>query len=205
VVTTDTCRQLLQHAPEIRRFVDRRIPQPLRRELDTEDLLHEVWLRVLRVYQHKPIPIGPHFGRYLRRTALTVLADRLRRRYTEKRGGEAGAAPWPRNIAAFSSQTQLFEQLAGPLATPSNDAARHEAASAVRDAMGKIPEDQRRAVHLRHLRGLSCEDVAARMQRSPQAIRGLLARGMEGLRAELGEARKFYSDISTATGSEKES
>lgn len=55
-------------------------------------------------------------------------------------------------------------------------------------ALDLLPDDQRTALDLRHLRGLSVPEVAARMGRSTASVAGLLRRGSRALRALLTES-----------------
>jgi DNA-directed RNA polymerase specialized sigma24 family protein len=50
-----------------------------------------------------------------------------------------------------------------------------------------LPEDQRRALELRHLRGLSMAEIAEQMQRRTPSVGGLLQRGLKGLRQAMNE------------------
>jgi len=55
------------------------------------------------------------------------------------------------------------------------------------DAMAKLPEDQRTALELRHLQGLSVPAAAQRMGKSPASVASLLYRGMKTLREMMNE------------------
>jgi RNA polymerase sigma-70 factor (ECF subfamily) len=55
------------------------------------------------------------------------------------------------------------------------------------DSLARLPGDQRRAVELRHLQGLSLIEVGRTMNRTVAAVAGLLQRGLRALRNDLGE------------------
>jgi len=55
------------------------------------------------------------------------------------------------------------------------------------DSMARLPEDQRTALELRHLQGLSLPAAAQRMGRTPAAVASLLYRGMKTLREMMNE------------------
>lgn len=54
--------------------------------------------------------------------------------------------------------------------------------------MAQLPDDQRTAVELKHLRGKTVSEISAEMDRSETAIGGLLRRGVKRLRELLVEA-----------------
>ncbi len=58
-------------------------------------------------------------------------------------------------------------------------------AEAVRTALARLPDDQRRVVVLRHLVGLSPGEIADQMGRSESSIHGLHHRGRRTLKREL--------------------
>jgi RNA polymerase sigma-70 factor (ECF subfamily) len=66
--------------------------------------------------------------------------------------------------------------------TPSERFERHEQLLRMAEALAGLPEDQRVALELRHLRGLAIAEVAREMGRSPAAVGSLLYRGLNTLR-----------------------
>jgi RNA polymerase sigma-70 factor (ECF subfamily) len=54
-------------------------------------------------------------------------------------------------------------------------------------ALGQLPEDQRLAIELHHLKGRTVAEAAEQMKRTKNAVVGLLFRGMKRLRQLLQE------------------
>lgn len=69
---------------------------------------------------------------------------------------------------------------------PEVEAEQNERLLWLAEGLVELPEDQREAVRLKHLNGLSVGDIARRMGRTSAAVAGLLRRGLETLRQRLG-------------------
>jgi RNA polymerase sigma-70 factor, ECF subfamily len=77
---------------------------------------------------------------------------------------------------------------AGPAAdaaTPSGLAMEGERARALEQALGRLPEDYRQVILLRHREGRSFPEIAELMGRSPNAVHKLWVRAVERLQQEL--------------------
>jgi RNA polymerase sigma-70 factor, ECF subfamily len=72
--------------------------------------------------------------------------------------------------------------LAADQSSPPERAARNESIVRLADALAGLPEDNRRALVMRHCQGSSLAEISAELGRTPQAIAGLLKRGLAQLR-----------------------
>jgi RNA polymerase sigma-70 factor (ECF subfamily) len=77
--------------------------------------------------------------------------------------------------------------LASDLSSPSQHAERNEQLLQLSAALTQLPEDQRTAVELHHLKELPLADVAGYMSRSRGAVAQLVFRGLKKLRELLAE------------------
>jgi RNA polymerase sigma-70 factor (ECF subfamily) len=77
--------------------------------------------------------------------------------------------------------------LAADQSSPSQRVMREELHIRLADALGKLPEDQRLAVELHHLKGRTVAEAAEQMGRTKTAVVGLLFRGLKKLRQLLQE------------------
>ncbi len=71
--------------------------------------------------------------------------------------------------------------------SPSQRAMHDEASVRLLEAIATLPDDQARAVQLRHLEHRSLREMAAQLDRSEVAVASLLKRGLETLRERLRE------------------
>ena len=154
-------RRLLQLLPRLRRLARALTPQGA----DADDLVQTAIERGLaRRAQWRP---GTRLDAWMFTIMKNAWIDETRSRSRRERV----AAP-----------PEVAENAPDPLA-PSLEL-RLEA-DAVRRAMAQLPEDQRLAVELHHLRGRPVAEVAREVDRSEGAAGALLARGLKKLRALL--------------------
>jgi RNA polymerase sigma-70 factor (ECF subfamily) len=121
---------------------------------------------------------------WLRRILANNLTDAMRR---------LGAAARDVNreqslqTALDDSSCRLQACLATDESSPSRKVIREEQLLRMADALTRLPEDQRRAVELHHLKGQPLAQVAEEMGRSKGAVASLVFRGLENLRTMLEE------------------
>jgi RNA polymerase sigma-70 factor, ECF subfamily len=128
-------------------------------EHDAEDLTSEVFARLPRalgLYRPGATP----FAAWLLRVARNVALDHLRRQR-----------------AVPSAHIQPAGEPPGPQ--------EHERLAGLRTALAALPDDQREVVVLRLVAGLSPGEVAARLDRSVDAVHALQHRARRRLRTEL--------------------
>jgi RNA polymerase sigma-70 factor (ECF subfamily) len=119
------------------------------------------------------------------RTALARnLADEIRKLGAGKR---AAAREESLQQALEESSSRLEAWLAAEQSSPSQQAERQEQVLRLTATLARLPDKQRQAVELRHLKGMSLAEVAGEMDCSKAAVVGLLHRGVEKLRQLLGE------------------
>jgi RNA polymerase sigma-70 factor (ECF subfamily) len=129
------------------------------------------------------------FRSWLRRIAENNLRDAIRGLERQKRPQNRVANP-----AGAESYVALVDQLAGTSTTPSRRAAAHEVQEIVESALKDLPPDYERVLRLYELEGRPGREVAVAMERSPGAVKMLLARARDCLREALGSRSRFFSD-----------
>jgi RNA polymerase sigma-70 factor (ECF subfamily) len=124
----------------------------------------------------------------LRAWLRAILAQHLAlagRRFGRETGGHKRSL----EVELEQSSSRLEAFLASEHSSPSQAALRSERLVELADALGQLPRDQRMAVELRYLQGLSVPDVAARMDRSVVSVTGLLYRGTKALRERMSQTQ----------------
>jgi RNA polymerase sigma-70 factor (ECF subfamily) len=139
-----------------------------------EDLVQEVFVRIVRARdRYEPTA---RFSTWLYRIVYNLCANwRDRRREMLSLDGGRGA-PSEREHGDVADEA---------VPDPSDGAARGDVADAVRSAVGALPENQRMALILAKYEGLSLAEIAAVMGSSEKAIKSLVHRARENLRARL--------------------
>jgi RNA polymerase sigma-70 factor (ECF subfamily) len=123
------------------------------------------------------------FLAWLRAILARQLTDLARR---------AGRPHWQQRrsleAALEQSSARLDSWLADERPSPGEQAQHREQLLRLAEAMTRLPRDQRTALELHHLEGLSVVEVGRRMGRTAGSVAGLLHRGLKALRADLGES-----------------
>ena len=89
--------------------------------------------------------------------------------------------------ALEESSRRIEKFLAADDSTPSQRLMREEQIVQMAKVLSTLPADQQEAIRLHHLDGLSLIEVGQRMNRSKEAVAGLLFRGLKSLRDALSE------------------
>lgn len=155
-------RLLEQLRPHLVRWAAVRMPDALRSKIDAEDAAQEI---ILTLHTHLDQFREGNFRAWM----FTVARNKLRD-MAEQVGAQKRRAPEPVETTQSS---------------PSQAAIRLENAEVLREAVARLPADYRRVIELRQLEGRDIADVAAAMNRSPNAIRILYSRAVKLLREDL--------------------
>ena len=173
-------------------LLKRKLSAGVHRSFDAEDVLQQVYVEAFQGIGRFEPRSDHAFRCWLEAIAEHRLIDAVRVASAQKRGGHAGKEM---NCIALgnASYVNLLEEIAAELTSPSGVVARDEALSILRLQLSLLSEDQRQAVELRHLHGLNREEIATRMGRTPDEVRGLIYRGMEQLRERMGSMSLYLS------------
>jgi RNA polymerase sigma-70 factor (ECF subfamily) len=142
---------------------------------EREDLVQEVFLRVVRARRrYQPTA---RFSTWLYRIAFNLAVNRSERSQPEV--SLDGRAP-------DGSPQGLGEELADlRVGDPSDGLERSDVVAAVRAAIASLPDTQRMALILARYEELSQSEIAAVLDSSEKAVKSLVHRARESLRARL--------------------
>lgn len=158
------------------------IAPQLRGKLDPSDLVQQTLLKACEAREQ--LRDQEATAAWLRRVLANELADQLSRYGADKRNM---ALERSLELQLAESSARLNAWLAGEGTTASERLEREEELISLGNALAQLSEDQRSAVELRYLNGLSVSDVAEQLRKSTAAVAGLLRRGVHNLRRSLAQ------------------
>lgn len=156
----------------------------LRGKLDPSDVVQQT---LVKAYQNRGQFRGRSTGEeagWLRRILTNTLIDAVRKFQREL------DREYDLEQAIGESSARLEAWLAAEQSSPSEIAQRHEQLLALARALARLPEDQRTAVELHHLRDASVAEIAVQMGRTEASVAGLLRRGLHNLRGLLQDPKR---------------
>jgi RNA polymerase sigma-70 factor (ECF subfamily) len=154
----------------------------LQSKLDASDVVQQTLMKAHeRIGQFRGQTEAERMA-WLRQILTNTLADALRKFGADRRdiGRERSL-----EAALEASSARIEAWLAADASSPSQHAIRHEQMLRLAGALAELPEDQRAALEMRHLQGLSVAAIGQNLGRSKRAVVGLIFRGMKKLRALL--------------------
>jgi RNA polymerase sigma-70 factor, ECF subfamily len=156
-------------------------------KVDLSGVVQQTLLEVHRAYDQFRTWDEAQKAAWLRKVLAHNLTDEVRKLRT---AGRDVAREQPLEAALERSSARLEACLAADQSSPSMQAIRHEQLLCLAAALARLPEDQRTAVELHHLRGCPVAEVARLMGRRDGAVGALLVRGLKKLRELLQETER---------------
>src|SRR4051812_40634301 len=177
-------RLLGQNSQYLTLLARMQIGKRLQGKVDAADLVQEVFLSVHRQFPQFRGTTEAEFVTWLRRIMAGQFALVLRH-YMGTKGRDVNLE---RDLVAELDQSSmaLDRGLMASYSTPSQHASRREQALLLAEALGKLSEDHREVIVLRHLETLSFAEVAVRMNRTENSVYKLWVRALANLRSVMG-------------------
>jgi RNA polymerase sigma-70 factor (ECF subfamily) len=145
----------VRYADDVRGYVQSIVREPH----DAEDITQNVFAKLTKAihkYEQREVPFAAWILRVARNAALDHLRSRRLVPFDEVRTTDEG-----------------YEQVG------------FERSQSLRQALERVPEEQREVLVLRHVAGLAPGEIAERLHKSEGSIHGLHHRGRRALRAAL--------------------
>jgi RNA polymerase sigma factor (sigma-70 family) len=190
LVTDESLARMLERSePGLKEFVGPKVPLRLRSTVSIDDILQEVWMEAFRELPGTILTGEDSLLRWLITVAKRKLVNAIKAHQTLKRGGNLNRQCADR----ATSIIDLFHCIASAERTPSSVAALSEAAIALRRALTDLPPANRRAISLKYIEGHPVESIGRIMDKTTDAVRALIFRGLRQLEDQLGSSASFFS------------
>lgn len=178
-------RLLLVNCDAVAEHIRPKLAGPLQSLISVEDILQETFFRAFQQIQKFEPKSDGSFLAWLKVIAENRIVDAIKHQKRRKRGGDMRRVDPAHDIfqTSVADVMLLLEDEDG--ASPSRIVATDEAVHAMQVAIASLPEEQRQAVLLRYFRQQSFEEAGVEMDRSPEAVRGLLRRAKLALRERM--------------------
>jgi RNA polymerase sigma-70 factor (ECF subfamily) len=173
----------LEHFRDYLRLLARaQLPAQVRSKLDPSDLVQQTLLRAYQGLDQLRAQDPAQQAAWLRQILAHTLANAVRDLTRDCRdvGLEQSL-----EASLNESSSRLEGWLAADQSSPSQQAERNEQLLRLAGGLDHLPEEQREALLLKHMQGLSLAEIGERMGRTRAAVASLLRRGLKGLREHL--------------------
>jgi RNA polymerase sigma-70 factor (ECF subfamily) len=148
----------------------------MRSKVDPSDIVQEALLKAHKAFEEFRGETEQQLAAWLRTILANTLANALRS-VGRRGGGECSL-----DATLEESSVRLEKFLAGSQLTPEQIASQNEQLLRLATALTLLPEDQRTAIEMKHLRGWPVARICEEMSRTKPAVVGLLVRGLRKLR-----------------------
>lgn len=172
--------RVLDHYRDYLRLLARNeLDHQIQARVDPSDIVQQT---MLEAQQDLANFRGEHSGE-LAAWLRQILMHNLHQTYDEHLQAQKRSVRREQAVVDPVDGKQRMDWLDGELTTPSQAAIRNERTVLLAQAIEALPDDQREAVRMRHLKGFSLGQIAAKLDRSETAAAGLLKRGMRRLQS----------------------
>ena len=160
------------------------IGRRLQGKVDPSDMVQETFLHAVRDFAQFRGTSDQELAAWLRQLLAARLAD-LVRRYCGTQGRDVRLEQ-ALQVELDQSSQALDRGLVSRLSSPSQQAARHEQATWLAQALERLPTAYHDVLVLHHLQECDFPEVARRLGRSVEAVKKLWARALARLRRSVG-------------------
>ena len=172
---------LQRFRPFLRALAEEQLYSGLRPKLDPSDLVQQTMLQAVESQSQFRGTTDAAKASWLRSILKNVMAGFGRHFHRDRRNVSKEQAM---GIGGSSQSGQGFE-IAGDFSSPSQQLRQSEDRQKLQELMGHLTHDQQQALVMRYWHDLSLEEIGQKMNKSPDAVAGLLYRGMKVLREKM--------------------
>ncbi len=152
-------------------------------KFDASDIVQQTLLEAVKAFPQFRGSTEAELTAWLRQILAHALAHEIRRYHGAQKRDVTLEVSLDAELARSSQRLGAMLAESGP--SPSQQVAQRELDVLLAEVLARLPDDYREVLILRHLEGLSHDDIAQRMNRTAGAVRMLWTRALIALRQEL--------------------
>jgi RNA polymerase sigma-70 factor (ECF subfamily) len=176
-------RFIEQVRPRLMAYIQGQLGAALRRKVEPEDVFQEMSAEAVRALATAEFDQREPFS-WLCQIAERRIVDAHRRYFDAQKRDAAREVPLG-NPGGDTQRPGLVNLLVASMTTPSAAFSRNAREARLLAALQTLPEEQRDALRLRYVEGLSSKDIAHRLGKSDGAVRVMLTRAVAKLQTIL--------------------
>ena len=166
-------QDLIAHfSPRLEGFVHSHMGQGVQLQLDAEDVLQETFTRAFQSIRTLKWQGEKAFFSWLASIAENIILNASKK--------------------VDRMPLQLKQDVSDAAGSPSRDLRRNERFDRFQRALDGVSPDHRKVIFLVRIERLRIEEIANRMNRSPNAVKKLLARALEELKKGFGDTESLH-------------
>ena len=171
---------LARHHAYLSMLASGQLHHRMQSKADASDLVQETYLVVQNQIMTFRGATDSEFASWLRSILVRVFAQHFRRYLgTQRRDVRLEESL---TLSMDTSSMKLQNSVIDKVSSPADQLICNETAVAIASALDAISESYRQVILLRHMQGLSLQEIAQTMNRTPDSIEKLLVRGHEKLK-----------------------
>ncbi len=174
-----------RHRDSLRRMINLRLDQQIKRRVDVSDVVQDVLVEASRRLQDYLTDPSMPFHLWIRQIAKDRIIDAHRRHRVSAKRSVDREQPLAPSAPVDQSTMDLAGQLCDPQLTPAAAATQRELAIHVQRAIEQLDENDRDIILMRHYEQLSNQEIAASLQLTEPAASMRYLRALKRLRKVL--------------------
>jgi RNA polymerase sigma-70 factor (ECF subfamily) len=176
-------RLLAHYRPFLRLIAEQSVGPALRRREDPSDIVQRTMIEATEAIDKFAGKSEAEFSAWIKQILRHNVANAVRDNRAARRDVRR-----ENYVSDHESSATISWQLpATGQSSPSLKVIQAESALNLAHAIQNLPPEQRQAVTMRHLHGLSLAEIAEAMGKTPPAVAGLIRRGISTLRESLAD------------------
>lgn len=171
---------LEKHRDRFRFIVRQKLDSVLKQRIDPSDVIQQTFLEARQDFHSFQGAAPEQFVAWLNKILENNVANTVQFHVRTRKRSVLRESP-----DADRNQWTGFDPLPGIQLSPSQIATQRELNNLLQQTIKQLPAAEGEAIRLRYLQDLPLDEISTQLNRSKQAVAGLLKRGLQRLRAQM--------------------